>query len=51
VDRILRKHGGSIWAESGINQGATFYFTVPGLEGINGLALQNANEARQPEVS
>lgn len=31
VDRIVRKHGGSIWAEASINQGATFYFTVPGL--------------------
>jgi PAS domain S-box-containing protein len=32
VDRIVRKHGGHIWAEASVDQGATFYFTVAGLE-------------------
>jgi len=48
VLRVVHRHGGTVWADGVVNEGAAFYFTLPPLKESNNGEESDLTSGRQP---
>jgi signal transduction histidine kinase len=51
IQRVIHRHGGEVWIEARVNEGATLYFTLPGSQVATGMNSQLCTaEDRRGEI-